>query len=134
MVMEDCTIAETVLPKGTMLAANLLHAHALPETWGDNAGDFDPYRFLRLEEDTGKKFGIVTTTPNILNFGHGRHACPGRFFAAQQMKLMLAYLLVNFDMRIGNPGERRPKDFWFGLACMPDPRSRILVRRRTDCT
>jgi cytochrome P450 len=132
--MEDCTIAETFLPKGTMLAANLLHAHASPEAWGNDAGSFDPYRFLRLEEENGKRFGIVTTTPNILNFGHGRHACPGRFFAAQQMKLILAYLLVKFDMKIDTPGGRRPKDFWFGLACMPDPRSRILIRRRTGYT
>jgi cytochrome P450 len=40
-----------------------------------------------------KTASLVTTSEAFLAFGHGRHACPGRFFAAQEMKLMLAYVL-----------------------------------------
>jgi hypothetical protein len=46
---------------------------------------FDGFRFSKLresEESGSAKYQVITTTLDYLPFGHGRHACPGRFFAA----------------------------------------------------
>lgn len=41
----------------------------------------------------------MTTSDEHFAFGHGRHACPGRFFVACELKLIMAHLLRNYDMR-----------------------------------
>lgn len=43
---------------------------------------------------------LPATSPTFLAWGHGKHACPGRFFAAATMKLLLAYLVLEFDFRV----------------------------------
>jgi cytochrome P450 len=46
----------------------------------------------------------TTTTLLFLPFGYGRHACPGRWFAAQLMKQALAYIMVNYGLElVGKP-------------------------------
>jgi cytochrome P450 len=73
---------------------------------------YDAFRFSRHFEDEKRnknmaKELIVTTTPKFLPFGYGRHACPGRWFAAQLMKQMLAYIVMNYDLElIGESVER----------------------------
>ncbi|KAF9528913.1 hypothetical protein CPB83DRAFT_853417 [Crepidotus variabilis] len=46
-----------------------------------------------------KRFGFVTTGLDSLAFGHGRHVCPGRYFAASELKLMMAHIVMNYDVR-----------------------------------
>lgn len=43
---------------------------------------------------------LPTTGPDFLVFGHGRHACPGRFFAAAELKPILARALLRCDFEI----------------------------------
>lgn len=74
-----------------------------------------------------KNTSLVTTQPSFLSFGHGRHACPGRFFAAQEMKLMLAYMVRFYDVeRL----EKRPPNWQILGLSVPDERPVIKVRRR----
>jgi cytochrome P450 len=74
---------------------------------------YDAFRFSRPHEkdmvqiaekkSEGKKEEqelIATTTPTFLPFGYGRHACPGRWFAAQLMKQALAYLVMHYDVEL----------------------------------
>ena len=42
---------------------------------------------------------FVTTNEQNLGFGYGRHACPGKFFAANEVKMILARLLVTYDVQ-----------------------------------
>ncbi|KAF5352517.1 hypothetical protein D9756_006051 [Leucocoprinus leucothites] len=42
---------------------------------------------------------LPATSSTFLAWGHGKHACPGRFFAASVMKLMLARFVYEFDVR-----------------------------------
>jgi cytochrome P450 len=69
----------------------------------------------------------VSTSADYLSFGHGRHACPGRFFAANELKLLLAYMVLNYDIE---PLEKRPDGKWVGTVCLPDMKATIKVRRR----
>lgn len=64
-----------------------------------------------------------------MTFGHGRFACPGRFFASNESKVVLAELLLTYDIRLRD-GEERPKNLFFADACFPDPKREVLFRRR----
>jgi hypothetical protein len=47
----------------------------------------------------------MTANDNI-NFGHGPSACPGRFFAGAEIKVILAEFLRRFDFALGPGGEK----------------------------
>ena len=59
------------------------------------------------------------------------HICcsPGRFFAANELKVMLAHILLNYDVKIANGGGR-PEDMWFGRYCLPNTKAEVLFRKR----
>jgi cytochrome P450 len=70
-----------------------------------DAHSYQPWRFVVPEEGestaaNGKNVGkqTVTLDENFLGFGCGKHACPGRFFAVHEMKLVLAHLLLNYEV------------------------------------
>ena len=62
-------------------------------------------------------------------FGTGRHACPGRFLANLEGKLLLSKLLLKYDFKLKD-GEKRPKDLIYAAMRIGMPRE-ILVRDRT---
>ena len=82
----------------------------------------DPQEELKL-----KRLGMVTTGETHLPFGHGRHACPGRFFVAHELKMALAYLLLNYDLKLL---PERPKTRWLGAIFVPAFETCIELRRR----
>jgi hypothetical protein len=49
------------------------------------ASQFDGFRFARLRDERSKdersafNYHMVSTSDEYLAFGHGRHACPGRY-------------------------------------------------------
>ena len=127
---EDYTFADgTRIPQGTTVGVNLTQAHHDPETY-ENAEQFDGFRFakMRLQQDS-KKYDIVATSPQFLPFGHGRHACPGRYFAACELKIMLAHIVLSYDVKMESEGVR-PPDVWLALSCIPNPRGKVMFRKR----
>jgi len=96
----------TLIPKGTALFVPMRAIHR-DETIYPNPSAFEPFRFADLREDgeTGKgQYGMVSTSVEWLPFGHGRHACPGRFFASNEIKAMFAHLVLEYDVKTGNEG------------------------------
>lgn len=70
-----------------------------------------------------------------LTFGHGPHACPGRFFAIYEIKALLIELLRNYDLRLlgdveGKGADRAPRAI-NKMGCMPDPTAMLEIRRRS---
>ena len=75
-----------------------------------------------------------------MTFGHGKFACPGRFFASNESKIILALLLLRYEVRFedaekGGPTATgaeatRPKNMIFADACFPDPNVKVLFKRR----
>ena len=61
--------------------------------------------------------------------GHGRLSCPGRFFAVQEIKLLMAYMLLNYDIKYL---PSKPKQKWLGPMSMPDMSATITVRRKSE--
>ncbi|EXJ89421.1 hypothetical protein A1O3_02488 [Capronia epimyces CBS 606.96] len=96
---------------------------------------FDGFRFERLRAEPGSeaKHQLVSTGPDALYFGHGKHACPGRFLAAIEMKLILIELISRYDFKMPH-GETRPRNIELNSGVIPDPQKKILLRRRDAVT
>ncbi|KAE9985419.1 hypothetical protein EG327_004712 [Venturia inaequalis] len=118
------------LPQGTNVGVTS-YAVQHDESVYDNAFSFDPFRFSRpLEEPLVKgarPLPMVTTTDDFMAFSHGRHACPGRFFASTQLKILLAQIILNYDIA---PLAKRPENLWFNNTMAPPMWDSLKVRRR----
>ncbi|KAF2259656.1 cytochrome P450 [Lojkania enalia] len=93
---------------------------------------FEPLRFYNLRHTSPgneKKFQLTSITAEQMQFGMGRHACPGRAIASHQVKLILAYLLDKYDFKL-KEGQGRPKTVLFQTNQFPDPQGEILFRAR----
>ncbi|KAF2719878.1 cytochrome P450 [Polychaeton citri CBS 116435] len=103
-----------------------------PETF-PNPKKFDATRFLHLRQQPGEenRHQYVTTTSDHMGFGHGSHACPGRFFASNEIKIALCFLLLRYDFKFLE-GEGRPKDMEFESAKTTMPGLKLQVRRRSE--
>ncbi|KAK4497822.1 hypothetical protein PRZ48_010476 [Zasmidium cellare] len=122
------------LPKGVRIGAPNVAIHRDP-TYYPNPDEFDAFRFAKARDSLDEKGqvlekrgqNIVTTGEDFVAFGHGRHACPGRFFASQEMKLMLAYIVMNYDVKLPGP---RPRNMDIKINSVPPPKAQLMVRRR----
>lgn len=56
------------------------------------------------------------------------HGSPGRFFVTQELKMIIAHLLLNYDFK---PLAERPKKLWVVRFQVPLP-AHIEFRRRTE--
>lgn len=119
------------VPQGHTVATYILPISFDPTIYADPY-EFKPFRFATNHAGangappSGQAWASTSTT--YLPWGHGRHACPGRFFASTSIKLHLAYLIMHYDFEMI---PERPENQWFTLAQMP-PRNAIMkVRRRS---
>ena len=90
------------VPAGTMTSAATSAVATDPSTF-ENPNSFDGRRFWRLRQDNKaaeSHYNMGMATEDSLGFGLGSQACPARFFATVQMKLMLAKLLLDWDMTL----------------------------------
>ncbi|KZL66609.1 cytochrome P450 monooxygenase [Colletotrichum tofieldiae] len=119
----------TVIPKGTKLGVS---SRALwdPNMY-PNPDTFDGRRFLRLRQQPGNEnaWQLTTTRMEHIAFGHGKHACPGRFLAANEIKIALCYMLLNYDWKL-SPSTAIPKTIAHGIMLDSDPTIKVMVRRR----
>ena len=99
-----------------------------------DAEAFKPFRFAEQRSDESVDYvkraakAFATTSTDYLAFGHGRGACPGRFFAANELKLILAHLVLNYDIEIQGS---RPRNAWYGLNRVPPLQATVRVKKRT---
>lgn len=101
------------------------------EKFFKNALEFDGHRFynMRMQPGNESKYQFVTTSDEHISFGHGKHACPGRFFASNEIKILLVHLLSKYDFKFVE-GEGKPKPMEVGVSIVPNPKSSIMYRRR----
>ncbi|KAI1014580.1 hypothetical protein LB504_012224 [Fusarium proliferatum] len=118
-----------ILKKGDKIIGNM--SHMWDSDTYDNALQFDPYRFVKMRQ-TGddKKAHLVSTSAEHLGFGHGYHACPGRFFAANEIKILLCHMLLKYDWKL--PEGCKPQPSFSGFKLLGDYSSNLLVRRRSE--
>ena len=98
----NVTISDgTIIPKGYKVS---VESRLLDPTLYPNPEKFEPDRFLKLRDTDSSKWHFVTTSPKHMGFGYGRHACPGRFFATNEMKTILTHLLIKYDWKLTQHG------------------------------
>jgi hypothetical protein len=68
------------LPHDSWIGVPTFAIHHDPDYYEDPL-KFDGFRFSKIRQEEGEelKHQMVSTNLHYLNFGHGRHACPGRF-------------------------------------------------------
>lgn len=108
-----------------------------------SATKFDAFRYSRAREAYDamsadekhnanalalKQTGMVTTSDRHLAFGHGRHACPGRFFVSPELKMIFAYLILNYDFK---HHDSKPEKIWVVRFPVPSIINVELKRRAT---
>ena len=121
--VEEVIVAGTTIPKGTMILF-VPRVAAVGEGNFSHATDFMPDRWAEpVSESNNKKVSIP--------FGAGPRMCPGRFLAIEEMKMVIAVLVKNFDIeRIDTPDGGQAQEyltFTMGPAGL-----RIKLRRRQN--
>ncbi|KAK5203107.1 hypothetical protein LTR96_011057 [Exophiala xenobiotica] len=77
-----------------------------PDTFSD-PNTFDGHRYWRLRQQdkgTASSLAMGMATTDSLGFGLGNQACPGRFFAVNEMKVVLARLLTGWNLTLEKNG------------------------------
>lgn len=70
-----------------------------------NAFDGHRYRRMRTENKNSESSLVMgMSTIDSLGFGLGNQACPGRFFAVNTMKLIIAKMLTQFELSLEKNG------------------------------
>jgi len=124
-----------VVPYGCLLSVANQAVRYDPEIY-ENPAVFDGFRFSNqraAEPEDGKIFNrhMVSTGVHHLVFGHGKHACPGRFFAATELKTILAHILLTYDIKAETEG-LRPANNTIGTLSQPNRKGKVLFRKRQD--
>ena len=103
--------------------------HSSPDT-------FDGFRFHFQRQKSGDSSMsaqyLTSTGPGTLMFGHGKYACPGRFFASLEVKVILAHIIRHYDLKLINGKPGRPENIYFADANLPDATQAILFRKRSS--
>ncbi|KAI4217474.1 MAG: hypothetical protein LQ351_000069 [Letrouitia transgressa] len=93
---------------------------------------FDAFRFAKLRETDPERAGkmqYASSNPQSMGFGFGRHACPGRFFASNEIKAIMAHLLTHYDFKFPD-GQERPPSLGFETQYLPNHEGRVLMKKR----
>ncbi|VDC06744.1 unnamed protein product [Peniophora sp. CBMAI 1063] len=107
------------VPANTLLTVAADAIQTDPAHLGEDAAQFNPWRYAEIEdEEEALRAQMVATSSTHLAFGHGRHACPGRFFAASELKMMLAHMVLEYDVRFQD-GKGAPVDLEFANNVVP---------------
>ena len=129
IALKDHTLSDgTSVRKGTWIAAPLEAIHR-DDAYYHNASQFDGFRFSRLPDHENARNQIVSTSQISLTYGVGPHACPGRFFAANEVKTLVAHLLINYDMKMKEEGVR-PEAMHLGVHLIETDKADVCFRKR----
>ncbi|TLD18128.1 hypothetical protein PspLS_10425 [Pyricularia sp. CBS 133598] len=123
LVTDDFTLHD-----GTKLPKNAAIAISSERMWSSDVYDrpeqFDAYRFLSSEP----KNRLVCASAEHFGFGFGNHACPGRYFGATSVKMLLSHILLKYDFKLA-PTEK-PAILRLGFSQIADLRMKFMFRRR----
>ncbi|KAK0244007.1 cytochrome P450 [Armillaria nabsnona] len=130
-VRKDFTFSDgTVVPAGAHLSVATAATHFDADKYEDPY-EFKPWRFSKMREQDGESIHHQMVTPRLdyILFGTGRAACPGRFFAVNELKTLMSHVLMNYDVKMENPGQVPPST-WFGASQLPNMKANVMFRKR----
>lgn len=120
-----------IIPAGTTIECPT-YAINYDDTLFEEAKKFDAFRFYKLREkatsekdpgqtsDASTQNQFVSVNQSNLAFGYGRHACPGRFFAGNELKLVVSIALLRYELKLAEGSEGRYPNMEFAqLVSLP---------------
>lgn len=116
------------LKRGTRVCLPATQIHLSPHIYGPTAAQYDPFRFA------DRRLPVSTPSTTFLAWSIGRWACPGRYYAANTMKLVLVELLSRYEVELTE--ETRSKyaagreSVRLGMSLNPDLGATMRVRFR----
>ncbi|THU95306.1 cytochrome P450 [Dendrothele bispora CBS 962.96] len=139
-VLHDTLLSDgtTLIPAGSVVSLAPKPLHKNPKSYADPEV-FDPFRFSKLrtrnqqpqeEGSSGMKNSFTALSNDYIVFGIGKHACPGRFFAALKVKVILAEILLNYDLSFPEGTSKYPKPFAFNIFTVPSPFAKLTFTKR----
>jgi cytochrome P450 len=120
-----------LLPKGALPSVIVCGLYSDSKLF-DEPVKFDPFRFSHIREDStldaNEKSNLTSgsTGPKFLPFGEST-ACPGRFFFIFEFKMIVAYLVMNYDIELPKEHEgKRPESKWMAESICPSSEGRQI--------
>lgn len=126
-----------IIPAGTHICT-ASDARSRDPALYESPSEFRPMRFYSVpgtnleqasEIDAANLFSSVTAGDSW--FGVGRQACPGRWYASAQIKLVLCLLLTEYEFKFPDGQLERPKNWVKDEKTGPDMEQVVFFRRRT---
>jgi cytochrome P450 len=135
------------LPHGCMVGTHAWARHHDAEVYSEPT-KYRPFRFITPNSATTAtpaklSLAMSDVLQDHLSFGFPSNPCPGRYLAAQQLKILMAYVLTRYDIQMVMEGGiggnwngkgRRPESEWwlFGSRLGPPAAAKVRVRRRAE--
>lgn len=117
---QDVQVGGYTIPKGVRVQAAVMEIHMDPKFWPEPE-TFDPERFI----DTN-----AGSQPYYLPFGVGPKMCMGKRFALLEMKINLAHILKNFEIKLSAPTQDIPKMKLVNVSLCPEGEVPLILERR----
>ncbi|KAL0094324.1 cytochrome P450 [Phycomyces blakesleeanus] len=88
-----------IIKPGEEVLIDIWKNHRDPEIQNDlkDVEQFKPFRFVSSEKQATK------VGEDFLVFGMGRHACPGRWFAMQEVETIISMIIREYDIKATTP-------------------------------
>ncbi|GCB70746.1 hypothetical protein scyTo_0005763 [Scyliorhinus torazame] len=125
MASETVDFKGYIIPKGSIVVANLWSVHRDPSMW-QHPDEFNPSRFLDAN-------GNITRNEAFMPFGIGKRICMGEQMAKMELFLIFSTLLQSFCFKLPEGSEAPNMNGQFGLTLSPHPFKIIPVRHQTTC-
>ncbi|KAM7199181.1 cytochrome P450 [Rhypophila sp. PSN 637] len=131
------TLADgTHLPVGALVGVDTYY-NVFKHSTLENPEVFDGFRFERMRsggdgKSADSKFQAVSTANDHLVFGLGTQACPGRFFAVHEAKVVLARFLKYYDFKLADDAPGHPMREAAGVLTVVDPSAKFWFKKREN--
>ncbi|KAH6974529.1 cytochrome P450 [Ilyonectria sp. MPI-CAGE-AT-0026] len=120
----------TLIPKNTGLGVSS-HRMWDPAVY-PNPDQWNGTLFYEIRDEPGKQNSsqLVSTSPDYLAFVHGQHACPGRFFSSNEVKIALVQITMKYDFELKE--EASPQVYEHEFVLSGDPFLELRIKRRAE--
>lgn len=123
----------TTLPPGQFITMSALGLSRDPEFY-PNPNKFDGMRFYRGTEEqfhserADHRFAGIE--PHNIFWGNGRNTCPGRFYAAEVMKILLGEIILKYDICLPEGQDMRLRNSYLDDSIVPNYKQDVMFRER----
>ncbi|KAJ5690937.1 cytochrome P450 [Penicillium malachiteum] len=125
------TMLGTYIPEGTLVGGNPYVVNRHEPIFGPRPEEWDPDRWLRGGESHKKKL-----ERSILTFGAGRRVCLGKHIGIFEVKKLIPFLVLNYNINILDPKAFTVENGFFvkqrGFFCTVNQRDREPVANKAD--